>query len=237
MVVIAGAPNAGKSSLLNALAGTDAAIVTEIPGTTRDLLHAEIQIDGLPIRLVDTAGLRVAHDPVEQEGIRRAHVTLAQADHVLLVLDDTETASPCVVLDQIFRDCTLPEAPITLIQNKADLSGRPIAVSRSEEGFFAISCSALTGAGLDLVRDQLKSAAGYLGPEAGEFLARRRHIDAIERALDRLANARKAFRERAWNELIAEDLRDAQNALGEITGAVTADDLLGRIFSDFCIGK
>jgi tRNA modification GTPase len=237
LVVIAGAPNAGKSSLLNALAETDAAIVTEIPGTTRDLLRAEIQIDGLPIRLIDTAGLRPAQDPVEQEGIRRARAQLAQADHILLVLDDTEPSPLDTALDRLFSDVALPQVPITLVQNKADLSGRPIATSTTDEGYSAIACSALTGAGLDLVRDQLKTAAGYLGPDSGEFLARRRHVDAINRALERLNSARTASAARTALELVAEDLRCAQNALSEITGEVTSDDLLGRIFSDFCIGK
>lgn len=237
LVVIAGSPNVGKSSLLNALAGAETAIVTAIPGTTRDLLRADVQIDGLPIRLVDTAGLRDAVDPVEKEGIRRAREQLGQADHVLLVVDDTDSTGLEDTFGRLDIDAQTPGVPVTIVCNKIDLSGRPVSRSTRNGGVTEITCSALTGAGLDLVRDELKTAAGYQGPDAGAFSARRRHVDALRRARDKGSRARRNWAEHAWYEVVAEDLRGAQDALGEITGTITTEDLLGRIFSDFCIGK
>ncbi|MFP4061455.1 MAG: tRNA uridine-5-carboxymethylaminomethyl(34) synthesis GTPase MnmE [Halochromatium sp.] len=237
LVAIAGAPNAGKSSLLNALAGTDAAIVTERPGTTRDLLRAEIQIDGLPLRLVDTAGLRPSSDPVEQEGIRRARAQIAQADHLLLLIDDTVPCAQGRVsahLDALGLDLRVP---VTLLRNKIDRSGRPAGLTITADGQPEIGCSALTGAGLDALRDHLKAVAGYQGPGSGEFSARRRHVEALRLGRDRMLEARAAWQAAAAPELVADDLRMAQQALAEITGAVGSDDLLGRIFSEFCIGK
>jgi tRNA modification GTPase len=237
LVVIAGAPNAGKSSLLNALAGRDAAIVTEIPGTTRDLLRAEIQIDGLPLRLVDTAGLRPSSDPVEQEGIRRARAQIEQADHLLVLIDDTAHGEQSTVrahLDELGLD---PQVPVTILRNKIDRSGHPAGLMTTAEGQTEIGCSALTGAGLDALRDRLKAVAGYRGASAGEFSARRRHVEALRNGLERLLEARAAWQATAAPELVAEDLRMAQQAFAEITGEVSSEALLGRIFSEFCIGK
>lgn len=237
LVVIAGPPNAGKSSLMNALSGTDAAIVTDIPGTTRDLLRNEIQIDGLPLRLIDTAGLRDSTDPIETEGIRRARAQIEQADHLLLVIDDTDGSIAAEPRPNDLLGAECPAAPVTtLIRNKVDLSGRAPGL-RERAGYTELSCSALTGDGIAMLQRHLKAAAGYQGPEAGEFLARRRHLDALRRCSDRLSHASIAWAASAPPELVAEDLRLAQTALGEITGEVSSDDLLGRIFSEFCIGK
>ncbi len=242
LVVIAGAPNAGKSSLLNTLAGTDAAIVTPIPGTTRDLLRADVQIDGLPVRLVDTAGLRPSSDPVEQEGIRRAREQIAQADRLLLMIDDHATSGPRAA-DEHLRALDLdPRLPVTILRNKIDLSGRPAAETQTPDGLTELSCSVLTGVGLDALRDHLKAIAGYRGQEAGLFSARRRHLDALRRGIDLIRRAADAWEHQRRGgqclpELLAEDLRMAQLAFGEITGEVSSDDLLGRIFSEFCIGK
>lgn len=242
LVVIAGAPNAGKSSLLNALAGNDAAIVTPIPGTTRDLLRADIQLDGLPVRLVDTAGLRPSSDPVEQEGIRRARAQIAQADRLLLVIDDHHTQGPRAAVEHLKALDLDQGLPVTILRNKIDLSGRPPAPARSVDGQTELSCSALTGVGLDALRDHLKAVAGYRGQEAGLFSARRRHLDALRQGIDLIERAADAWGHQrpgspALPELLAEDLRLAQLAFGQITGEVSSDDLLGRIFSEFCIGK
>ncbi|MEA3638387.1 MAG: tRNA uridine-5-carboxymethylaminomethyl(34) synthesis GTPase MnmE [Lamprobacter sp.] len=242
LVVIAGAPNAGKSSLLNALAGTDAAIVTAIPGTTRDLLRAEIQIEGLPLRLVDTAGLRPSSDPVEQEGIRRARAQIQQADHLLLMMDDTEQREADCLQAQLAELELEPTIPVTVLRNKIDLSGRPAGLMLRAEGHTELSCSAVTGAGLDDLRAHLKAVAGYRGADAGAFSARRRHVEALRQVLASLQQARRVWAEQATlasplPELVAEDLRLAQRTLGEITGEVSSDELLGRIFREFCIGK
>jgi tRNA modification GTPase len=231
-LVIAGRPNAGKSSLLNALARSDAAIVTEIPGTTRDVLREQIQIDGMPIHLVDTAGLRESPDPVEREGILRARREIASADLVLWVYDGRE---PNAVSDVI--NAGLPDGvPVTLVCNKIDLTG-DAARRTSQDGYDTVRLSARDGSGVDELRNHLKERMGYEGPREGGFIARRRHLDAIDRAARSVLDAKRALDERRAGELLAEDLRQAQLALSEITGAVTADDLLGRIFSSFCIGK
>ncbi|WP_462322931.1 tRNA uridine-5-carboxymethylaminomethyl(34) synthesis GTPase MnmE [Halochromatium sp.] len=242
LVVIAGPPNAGKSSLLNALAGTDTAIVTEIPGTTRDLLRAEVQIDGLPIRLVDTAGLRDSPDPVEQEGIRRARDQIAHADHLLLLIDDSATPPDSSVEDQLGELALAPDVPLTVLRNKIDRSGRPPGLKTNPDGGIELACSALTGAGLDLLRDHLKTIAGYRGADAGEYSARRRHVAALRQGLQHLLDAQRLWAAPADSagsslDLVAEELRFAQRAFGEITGEVSSEDLLGRIFSEFCIGK
>ena len=232
-VVIAGAPNAGKSSLLNRLAGRDAAIVTPVPGTTRDVLRAEIQLDGLPLRIIDTAGLRDSDDPVEQEGVRRARAEIAHADRLLWVVDDA--ADPTA---SAFATALRPAGvPATLVRNKIDLSGRSAALIAHPDRVTEVACSVTTGAGLDLLRSHLKTAAGYLGPEGGEFSARRRHLDALARTTAHVQAAAATFAATGAGELMAEDLRQAQHSLGEITGELTADDLLGSIFADFCIGK
>lgn len=233
-VVIAGKPNAGKSSLLNALAGKDSAIVTDIAGTTRDVLREEIHIDGMPVHIIDTAGLREATDQVEQIGIERAWQEIQQADRMLLLVDATETeATDPQSLWPEFMD-RLPESlPITLIRNKADLSGETIGMDKEAE---LIRLSAKTEQGVELLRQHLKDVMGFTNPE-GTFMARRRHLDALERAKEALENGHQQLQLAAAGELLAEDLKLAQNCLAEITGEFTPDDLLGRIFSSFCIGK
>ncbi|PWG63382.1 tRNA uridine-5-carboxymethylaminomethyl(34) synthesis GTPase MnmE [Sediminicurvatus halobius] len=226
-VVIAGRPNAGKSSLLNRLAQRDAAIVTEIAGTTRDVIDEHLHIDGLPLRVLDTAGLRPAGDAVEREGVRRAQAAMAQADRLLLVVDDRDPAEAVARLRT-----ELPARPTTLVRNKCDLSGHP-AGPADEDGF---RVSALTGAGMDELRAHLRSVMGADG-EVGTFTARRRHLEALDTAGEALAEAQAAAEAGAGEELVAESLRMAQQRLGEITGEVTTEDLLGRIFASFCIGK
>jgi len=231
-LVIAGLPNAGKSSLLNALAGNETAIVTPIPGTTRDLLRERVQVDGMPLHLIDTAGLRESSDPVEQEGVRRAREQIAKADRVLWIFDD-QTDPDHIALNR----AELPkDVPITLIRNKIDLTGRTADMMETADGF-EISLSALNGQGMDLLRQHLKSMAGYQGSQEGMFIARRRHLDALVRASKHLLSGQKALESLGSGELLAEDLRQAQNILSEITGEFGADELLGRIFADFCIGK
>ena len=229
-VVIAGPPNAGKSSLLNALAGTDTAIVTAIAGTTRDVLRERIQIDGMPLHIIDTAGLRDTQDVVEQEGIRRAWAEMQRADRVLLVSAPEQPANP----DWLQQ---LPSSVgVTRIHNKIDLSGQSVELQEHADGSADLYLSARNGAGITLLRQHLKRCMGYVDSEAGLFSARRRHLDALERAHTHLADAESQLTARA-GELLAEELRLAQQALSEITGEFTADDLLGRIFSSFCIGK
>lgn len=225
-VVIAGPPNAGKSSLLNALAGQERAIVTDIAGTTRDLLRERIALDGIELTLVDTAGLREAPDRVEQEGIRRARAEFERADLVLAVLDDTAPAPTLA----------LPEGvPVLWLHNKADLSGAAGRSQRDAQGEH-LWLSARTGEGLDALRRRLRESAGIGEGSAGAFSARARHLEALDRAAAELARAAEHLQHGA-GELAAEELRHAQESLGEITGRVHADALLGRIFSDFCIGK
>ena len=239
-LVIAGRPNAGKSSLLNALSGQESAIVTEVAGTTRDLLREAIQLDGLPLNIVDTAGLRESPDRVEREGIRRAWAEIEAADHVLVVADSTETGATPQSLDELLPDAqrriSALSVPVTLVLNKADLSGLPPG-SRDNLPWPARVISATTGEGLDGLRQHLKTLAGYRGPGEHRFSARRRHVTALEQAQQALEQGRAALGEHNAGELLAEDLRAAQRALEEITGAFTADDLLGHIFSSFCIGK
>jgi tRNA modification GTPase len=227
-VVIAGRPNAGKSSLLNALAGSDAAIVTEIPGTTRDLLRERIHVDGLPIHVVDTAGLRDTEDLIEIEGLRRARMEMSRADVVLYVVDSTLGFGTG-------EEAGLPSGAATLVVwNKVDL---PEAQPLPElDHHPAVAISALTGAGLPELREQLKAAAGYQS-ESGAWSARRRHLDALERARSLFEVAEARLGERASFELVAEELRQAHQALGEITGEVSSDALLGAVFATFCIGK
>jgi tRNA modification GTPase len=245
-VVIAGKPNAGKSSLLNRLVGDDIAIVTDVPGTTRDVLRQQVQLDGLPLTLIDTAGLRTAGDVVEEEGIRRAKAEIRRADRVLYVLDASladhgvtyRGAADQGPPTQLHAELEVlpPGVPVTLIVNKIDLIG--VAASMDEsDGIPRIFVSAHTGEGLDLVRGHLKATAGYRDLESGAFSARRRHLDALSRAHDLVQSAADTLAETQGFELFAEDLRLAQRALGEITGELTSEDLLGEIFGSFCIGK
>ncbi len=232
-VVIAGRPNAGKSSLLNQLAGRDSAIVTEIPGTTRDVLRERIQLDGMPLHVIDTAGLRDSPDPIEREGVRRAWAEIEAADRVLLMVDDQ--VGICAE-DQRIRERLPWSVPVTVIRNKIDLSGAKPAESSSDGGT-AIALSARTGAGINLLVGHLKQAMGFQSGAEGLFSARRRHLDALARAAGHLEEAWRQLEEYRAGELMAEELRLAQRTLGEITGEITSDDLLGRIFSSFCIGK
>lgn len=237
-VVIAGPPNAGKSSLLNALAGKDSAIVTDIAGTTRDVLREHIHIDGLPLHIIDTAGLRESPDTVEQEGIRRAWREIEQADEILLVVDSNVTRStqPEKIWPQ-FIDKLADTSHISVIQNKCDLSGIPPGYQTANAPHTVIAISAQAGLGIDTLKDHLKRAIGYKDNIEGSFSARRRHLEALEQARRYLRNGSEQLNQHGAGELLAEDLRLCQQALGEITGSFSNDDLLGKIFSSFCIGK
>jgi tRNA modification GTPase len=245
-VVIAGKPNAGKSSLLNSLAGDDVAIVTDVPGTTRDVLRQQVNLDGLPLNLVDTAGLRSVADVVEAEGVRRARNEIGRADRVLYIVDagidgtkdkknsaqeEKDSAQWAAELEQ------LPAGvPVTLVFNKIDLTGAPARLDETARPP-RVFLSARTGSGLELLRGHLKAAAGYREADSGAFAARRRHLDALSRARQHVQSAADILSSTRAFELFAEDLRLAQHALGEITGEFTSEDLLGEIFGSFCIGK
>jgi tRNA modification GTPase len=238
-IVIAGKPNAGKSSLLNALSGQDTAIVTAIEGTTRDVLREHIQIDGMPLHIVDTAGLRDSNDEVEQEGVRRAWKEMESADRILLVVDGTMTAPGELAPDHLWPERNVHltrNIPVTVVFNKCDLASTEPGVTDSA-GYTAISLSAKTGNGVDLLRSHLKQCMGYADGGEGSFSARRRHLQSLERAAAFLHAGSKQLSEAGAGELLAEDLRQCQQSLGEITGAVSSDALLGEIFSSFCIGK
>ncbi|MEX1221222.1 MAG: tRNA uridine-5-carboxymethylaminomethyl(34) synthesis GTPase MnmE [Idiomarina sp.] len=236
-VVIAGRPNAGKSSLLNALAGRESAIVTAIAGTTRDVLREHIQIDGMPLHIIDTAGLRESPDEVEQIGIQRAWDEIRQADRVLFMVDASETNAthPEDIWPEFFEQ--LPDAlPVTVIRNKSDLTAEPIAIDHIQ-GIPVIHLSAKTGHGIELLRDHLKHCVGYQATGEGHFMARRRHLDALEKARQHLLTGQEHLEYNLAGELLAEELRITQQHLNEITGEFTSDDLLGKIFGSFCIGK
>lgn len=240
-VVIAGKPNAGKSSLLNQLSGQDSAIVTDIPGTTRDVLREYIQIDGLPLHIIDTAGLRESDDIVEQEGIRRATTEINNADCVLLVVDAKDVAiSEKNIAKQIGH--LLPEIAtnkLIVIRNKIDLLNESANINEihfNADRVTVISLSAKTGVGIEHLKQELKKRMGFNSSAEGLFTARRRHLNAIQKAHDFLLSSQQQLKNLS-GELLAEDLRQAQNALSEITGEFCSDDLLGRIFSSFCIGK
>lgn len=237
-VVIAGLPNAGKSSLLNALAGREAAIVTDIAGTTRDILREHIHIDAMPVHIIDTAGLRDTDDQVERIGVERAIKAIEDADRILLMVD--ANTSPTGASESPWPDVlvTRPD-PLrtTLIRNKADLTGEPIGLSTGSDGETTLNLSARSGQGLDVLREHLKTCMGYDQTAESGFSARRRHLDALRQAQQHLDHGHAQLTLAGAGELLAEDLRQAQQALGEITGSFSSDDLLGRIFSSFCIGK
>ena len=230
-LVLAGRPNVGKSSLLNRLLGFERAIVTATPGTTRDVLVEALSLDGVPVRIVDTAGLRESTDEIELEGMRRARQQIAEAERVLLVQDAQVRESP----DVIVTEQRLPTDRLTVVINKVDLSGElsgEVSGSNPPE----VRVSAKTGAGIDALKRHVLAAVGYRD-EVGVFSARRRHLDALRLALDLLELGATTFRETGAGELLAEDLRRSHEKLGEIVGNVSSDALLGEIFARFCIGK
>lgn len=236
-VVIAGRPNAGKSSLLNALAGRESAIVTAIAGTTRDVLREHIQIDGMPLHIIDTAGLRDSPDEVERIGIERAWDEIRNADRVLFMVDATETQAvhPEDIWPEFFEQ--LPDdLPYTVIRNKVDLNDEPVLIENIN-GIPVLHLSAKTGRGIDLLREHLKHCVGYTSTNEGSFMARRRHLDALGRARQHLLIGQEHLESSLAGELLAEELRLTQHHLNEITGEFTSDDLLSKIFSSFCIGK
>ena len=236
-VVIAGRPNAGKSSLLNALAGREAAIVTDIAGTTRDVLREHIHIDGMPLHIIDTAGLRESPDKVEQIGIERAWDEIRQADRVLLVVDSitTDDIHPHQIWPE-FVDPLPENIGLTVIRNKADLSGESIGITETE-GYSVYHLSASNQDGIDMLRQHLKTCMGFTGTTEGGFMARRRHLEALEQASAHVDTGQEQLTSYIAGESLAEELRLAQQHLNEITGEFTSDDLLGKIFSSFCIGK
>jgi tRNA modification GTPase len=233
-VVIAGRPNAGKSSLLNRLAGYDAAIVTPIPGTTRDVVREHIHLDGMPLHVLDTAGLRHGGDVVEEEGMRRARSEMQRADRVLFVIDAAQDPDAAAFAEERAR---LPaDVPVTLVFNKCDVAvGLPVPDTLT--GPPRVLLSALTGQGLPELRTHLKACMDYQTVDAGAISARRRHLDALALAQRCTEEAARQLSERRAGELVAEELRAAQQALSEITGEYTSEDLLARIFAGFCIGK
>lgn len=237
-VVIAGRPNAGKSSLLNALAGRDSAIVTDIAGTTRDILREHIHIDGMPLHIIDTAGLRDTDDQVERIGVERAMAAIGEADRILLMVDASqpEANDP----DQLWPEFLTVQpdaAKVTLIYNKVDLTGDSVGIATADDGSVSLRVSANQGEGIELLREHLKACMGFEQTGESLFSARRRHLDALEDAATHLGHGYQQLTLMGAGELLAEDLRMAQQSLGSITGAFSADDLLGRIFSSFCIGK
>jgi tRNA modification GTPase len=232
-VVIVGRPNAGKSSLLNALASRETAIVTDIAGTTRDVLREQITIDGLPLHIIDTAGLRESDNIVEQMGIERAVEEIEKADAVLLLIDDNGDAEK----EKIELVAMLPPGcNYSVVYNKIDSSGRSAAIELNN-GISEIALSAKQGDGIEILRQHLKDKMGYNSTAEGSFMARRRHIGALQRVDEHLLNGKAHLEHNQTGELLAEELRQAQHDLSEITGEYTSDDLLGEIFSSFCIGK
>lgn len=247
-VVIAGKPNAGKSSLLNALSGLESAIVTDVPGTTRDLLSEKITIDGLPVHIVDTAGLRSSEDIVEKEGIRRARVAIEQADQILLVVDKStaeEDVEKLLAPLGLLNNKSISEIDnlknTTLIFNKIDLleetSAETNKIHISGIELPTISLSAKHLSGIDLLREHLKNIIGFNSAEEGAFIARERHLNALRNSHRLITSAMNHISDQSPLELIAEDLRFALSELGAITGEFSSDDLLGEIFTNFCVGK
>ena len=228
-VVLTGLPNAGKSSLLNQLANDQRAIVSAIPGTTRDILDQQIEIDGLPVEIVDTAGIRDSKDEIEVEGVRRALAAQQQADLLILVVDDQST-------DQLGREELVQSidfsGPRLVVRNKIDLTSKKAIVINDE-----VHLSALHGSGIDLLRERIKQYAGFRSDQDNQFIARERHIDALNRAENFLNQGLLQQEQFQAGELLADDLNSCQKALGEITGEISSDELLGLIFGSFCIGK
>ena len=229
-VAIAGKPNAGKSSLLNSLTKQPSAIVTDVAGTTRDVLKETIQIDGMPIHIIDTAGLHNSDNIIEQEGIRRAHTEINNADVVLLVYDASDKSVDLSILPESVKD-----KPKIVIKNKIDLTGSKTGIQKIQNNP-EISISAKNGDGINIVRKALADFAGLNSNTEGVFLARKRHIIAINETLSFINSAISQL-DGGASELVAEDLRQAGMHLGQITGEFSSDDLLGQIFSSFCIGK
>ena len=229
-VAIAGKPNAGKSSLLNSLTKQPSAIVTDVAGTTRDVLKETIQIDGMPIHIIDTAGLHNSDNIIEQEGIRRAHTEINNADVVLLVYDASDKSVDLSILPESVKD-----KPKIVIKNKIDLTGSKTGIQKIQNNS-EISISAKNGDGINIVRKALADFAGLNSNTEGVFLARKRHIIAINETLSFINSAISQL-DGGASELVAEDLRQAGMHLGQITGEFSSDDLLGQIFSSFCIGK
>ena len=236
-VVIAGRPNAGKSSLLNALSGKDSAIVTSIEGTTRDVLREHIHIDGMPLHIIDTAGLRDSPDEVERIGIQRAWEEIHKADRILLMVDSQSVHSndPHEIWPEFMSQLTAQDH-LTLVRNKVDLTKESTGYEEVN-GLPVISLSAKTNDGVETLKTHLKSVMGFDSTTEGGFIARRRHIEALQKANRFLDAGFEQLHGYGAGELLAEDLKEAQEALSEITGAFTSDDLLGRIFGSFCIGK
>lgn len=236
-VVIAGRPNAGKSSLLNALSGKESAIVTDIEGTTRDVLTEQIHIDGMPLHIIDTAGLRESPDKVEQIGIERAWQEIQQADRVLLMLDaSNEKIEDIQSYWPEFFDKLPKNIGLTVIRNKADISMAPTGLTK-ENSLDTITLSAKNGSGVDILKEHLKAIMGFQGSTEGGFMARRRHLTALNKAHEHLITGLDQLESFVAGEILAEELRICQQELDQITGEFTSDDLLGRIFSSFCIGK
>ncbi|KTD65984.1 tRNA uridine-5-carboxymethylaminomethyl(34) synthesis GTPase MnmE [Legionella spiritensis] len=229
-IVIAGRPNAGKSTLINALAKREVAIVTDIAGTTRDVMREYILLDDLPVHIVDTAGLRASEDKVEMEGIKRAWQEVSRADCVLMVID-LHQQHDATQLSQAIVDKLPPGVPVIKVFNKIDALG--MSPDQDDQ---AVYLSAKSGEGIDLLKKQIKDAVGFQSSE-GQFLARRRHLAALDQAKELLLNGQHQLNTARAGELLAEDLRLAHQSLCEITGEFTSDDLLGKIFSSFCIGK
>ena len=230
-IVLAGRPNAGKSSLMNCLTGQDTSIVTEIAGTTRDVVNELIHIEGVPVRLIDTAGLRKGNNPVEIEGVRRAEKEIALADYVLVVVDlDAHQKDLSAHVDELLA--ALPKVENYCVAlNKADL-WQPESISEKQ-----VLVSAKTGAGVEVLRSIISQGIGLKVGNEGTFIARARHLDALQRGIESLVRGQALFGDNTAGELLAEELRSCQQALGEITGEFTSDDLLGSIFANFCIGK
>ncbi|MFI4918674.1 MAG: tRNA uridine-5-carboxymethylaminomethyl(34) synthesis GTPase MnmE [Legionellales bacterium] len=229
-LIIVGRPNAGKSTLINSLVGKDIAIVTEVAGTTRDLMKEHVLLDDLPLHIIDTAGLRDSEDVVEKEGIKRAWQALERADCVLLVIDVNHQEQQNSLIKEI-QAVLATDIPIITVVNKIDTLG--LSSKREQQ---TVLLSAKEGDGLDTLKKVIKEAVGYQ-PNEGQFLARRRHLQALDDAKNLLLIGQQQLTEHRAGELLAEDLRLAHRSLCEITGEITSDDLLGKIFSSFCIGK